>query len=67
MVTLPVFTTAITLLVTANLITAADPIVTLSHGGQLRGLQLDVDGTPVDSFYGECNRRSETSLSNVII
>lgn len=35
------------------LVLAEDPVVTLSHGGQLRGQRIDVNGTPVDGFFGE--------------
>lgn len=43
----------IILLVAPVLCATNDPIVTLSHGGQLRGQRLDVTGGSVNQFLGK--------------
>jgi len=37
----------------------ADPVVTLSHGGKLRGKQFKYGYVPVDLFLGKCHYFSQ--------
>ena len=45
--------TAVLVLSALLAIAVANPIVTLNHGGQLRGKQFDYNGTTMELFLGK--------------